>query len=31
VDAARVGLELTSANGKKICRLGEMIKVVQYR
>jgi len=27
VDAESVGLELTSANGKEICRLGEMIKV----
>lgn len=27
VNAASVGLELTPANGKEICRLGEMIKV----
>ena len=27
VDAASVGLELTPAAGKAICRLGEMIKV----
>ena len=27
VDAASIGLELTPAHGKEICRLGEMIKV----